>query len=443
MEENKIEFAENEENHIENYRHHSHSKRRYSHSHHQANPKTNSRKKQKLKKFIKKYRKQIILLAIIVILASVLIMWAAIYDNIDNHKYDKPEDTIATEKIEGAVQIKIPLFGDSVCLVSPAVEEYLSPDFDGDLKALYNKYKVLGRLDEGLPVRLFYSIDGIPIGFSVTSAVIEVSQNSDFYSPAVYQLNTDENYVDVYSLKVNTQYYYRVNITLSDGQSISSTGSFVTANTPRMLKIDGAANVRDIGGRTTTSDKTVRQGLLFRGSELDGAVNPDYTVTASGINEMLTVLGIKTDLDLRPQSDNPAGIDALGMNVRHIYIPSTQYSGIFDAGSQPNIRKIFAELANPNNYPIYLHCTHGLDRTGTICYLLEAVLGMSEKELLRDYELSAMYHKTVNTTEMATMISNLKKFEGDTIQKKVENYLLSIGVTSKEISDIKEIFLEN
>ena len=34
------------------------------------------------------------------------------------------------------------------------------------------------------------------------------------------------------------------------------------------------------------------------------------------------------------------------------------------------------------SYPIYMHCTYGMDRTGTMCYLLGALLGMSEEDIV-------------------------------------------------------------
>lgn len=423
-----------------------HQPHSHSHSHHsrrRSSTGNNSNgKKKKFKKFVKKYRKRLITLLIILLLALALISWALIFDNQTPYDTQSSDNGTTIDTLDSSIQLKLPLFTESISLVSPAVEEYLSPKYDGDLKGLYNDYKLSGRLDKGLPVKLFYDVDGIPLGCKIVGSVIEVSETPSFYSSRMFNLKADETYVEVYSLKVNTQYYYRITLTLSNGQQLSSQGSFVTANTPRMLDIDGAVNVRDIGGWTTTNGKTIKQGLLFRGSELEGAMNPDYKITQNGVNEMLTVLGIKTELDLRPASDNPNGINALGMNVKHIYISSPQYSQIFNPEVQPSVKNIFSQLANKDNYPIYMHCTYGLDRTGTICYLLEAVLGLSENDLIRDYELSAMYHKEVKQTELATMISTLRSFEGATIQKKAENYLLSIGVTAEEILNIKQIFLE-
>ncbi|MBR5632533.1 MAG: tyrosine-protein phosphatase, partial [Clostridia bacterium] len=43
---------------------------------------------------------------------------------------------------------------------------------------------------------------------------------------------------------------------------------------------------------------------------------------------------------------------------------------------------------NPDNYPIYLHCSLGRDRAGTLAYLISALVGVELIDLQRDYETS-------------------------------------------------------
>jgi protein tyrosine/serine phosphatase len=146
---------------------------------------------------------------------------------------------------------------------------------------------------------------------------------------------------------------------------------------------------------------------------------------------MLLDLGIRFDMDLRSEADNKG--NALGANVIHKNYPIAQYSGVLtEKGSVP-VRALFAELADPKNYPLYLHCTYGADRTGTICYLLEALLGVSDVDLRREYELTTFTHGMVATEEFVAFVTRIEAMEGSTTQEKVENYLLSIGVTPEEI----------
>lgn len=41
--------------------------------------------------------------------------------------------------------------------------------------------------------------------------------------------------------------------------------------------------------------------------------------------------------------------------------------------------------------PVYFHCTAGADRTGTLACVLEGLLGMSQSDIDKDYELTTFY----------------------------------------------------
>jgi hypothetical protein len=88
-----------------------------------------------------------------------------------------------------------------------------------------------------------------------------------------------------------------------------------------------------------------------------------------------------------------------------------------------------------------MHCTYGQDRTGTICYLLEALLGVSDADLRKEYELSTFAHGSVALEDFVVFTTRISMLEGDTTQERVENYLLSIGVTAEEIASVRNIFL--
>ena len=338
------------------------------------------------------------------------------------------------------LQLSVPYFTEEVTVVGPAVTEFVNAAADVSVSTVYDRYRVAdARLDVGLAVRLSYELAELPEGVKVTEARFFVSENAELRSPQVYTPAAHQTAVDVSHLKTGTAYYYRVNLTFSDGNVASVGGSFRTADTPRVLTVDGVYNLRDIGGWQTTSGKRVKQGLLYRGCELDGAVESQYTITPDGVNTMLSVLGIKTDMDLRPESDNVYGTDALGAGVAHTYYGAPMYSSVFD--NPERVRAIFADLAVESHYPVYLHCTYGQDRTGTVCYLLEALLGVEEGSLMKDYQLSGLHHGSVSMNEMSEFVGRLKGLSGNTMQQKVEGYLLSIGVTAEEIAAIRHIFL--
>lgn len=428
--------SDNVSENISKEEHHSHHHHHHHHSHRKKS------KSSKAKRFIKRNKYKIANAGIAIMFAFVLIVLGISLDNKSEKIKNADSDSIQLDS-QATLLLEVPFFNKDFVIVNRAVVEYTESENVNDAANIYKKYSASGVLDTGLPVTLSYSVKGIPEGYSVKNAELYVSENKDFSKSVVYNLSADKTSVDVYNLKTDTQYYYRFIITTTNDIKTSVESSFKTADTPRMLNVDGVRNIRDIGGWNTVYNKKIKQGLLFRSSEIDGSVDLKYKISPDGVNTMLTVLGINTEMDLRHFSDGAENLNPLGVGVEHIYYGAPMYGEVFTDSGKASIRKIFADLADENNYPVLLHCTHGLDRTGTVCYLLGAVLGVSENDLMRDYQLSAMCHGSLwAENQMNEFIGQLKSYEGSTIQQKAENYLLSAGVTSEEIKNIREIYLE-
>lgn len=351
------------------------------------------------------------------------------------------------EDPENKTALTVSTFDEPVYLVHDAVLEYLQANEE----ELVTGYLVSGiRTDKGQPVTLSYNVEDTEK--EIDFAYAEVSLTEDFNSVVCIEpFDWGENKVDIYNLQTDTQYYFRIVAQEADGSELSARGSFKTAASPRFIALDGACNVRDIGGWKTESGKTVKQGLLYRGSEIDGGKNaghPDFCLTEKGI-EQLRALGIKTDLDLRSESVKASEYSILGADVTRNFYDAAQYEAVTYKESAAKTRAIFSTLANPDAYPVYLHCTHGVDRAGSTSFLLSALLGVSKADLIRDYELSAFYHnyKHVhrNFTNAGTIVGLASvievKYEGETFAEKVEKFFLSIGVTQAEIDSIRNIFL--
>ena len=76
---------------------------------------------------------------------------------------------------------------------------------------------------------------------------------------------------------------------------------------------------------------------------------------------------------------------------------------------------------------------------------------MGERDLVHDYEFTTFSmismvgaRSTVSglyADYYKSLVDNLQAFEGDSLMKKTENYLLSIGVTAEEIASIRSILL--
>ena len=424
------------------HRHHHHH-----HHHHSGKHSKHRKSKHRKKKFSLKNKPNLIVNIVVILIAIMLVLAIWLLEVPAPGKKDPTPSTgepagNGTQLTTSTIQLEVPYFANEVCLIHSSARAFANANVEIPVAQVADQYKKTEtRLDAGLPVTLSFRVTGIPVGCTVAKTTVEVSENADFSNAQVLSPENDKNSVDIYFLKTGTQYHYRISVTLSDKTETAVIGKFQTADTVRILGIDGLVNVRDMGGWKTGDDKVIRQGLLYRGSEMDGAVNPAYKLSAKGLNEMLTVLGIRTDLDLRGKDEVKQHSSALGANVKYLNRPIGMYENVFKASHKEPLRQIFADLADVQNYPIYLHCTYGVDRTGTVCYLLGAVLGMSEQDLLRDYRLSALYHETIQEEQMLLFLETLQQLPGQNVQEKAENYLQSIGVTAEEIAAIRNIFL--
>jgi len=287
-----------------------------------------------------------------------------------------------------------------------------------------------------------------------TACTLELATSSDFSDQSTWQTDLDE--IAIGYLQANQTYYWRI---VHAGKR-SETRSLHTADYPVLLSVDDIANVRDIGGYKTEDGKVVKQGMLYRGSEM----NSDYTISPSGINTMTASLHIKTDLDLRRdtqtgEGDVPLTESPLGDHVTYLNLPILSYDSLiknknpYELPVRENLMTIFSEvLTNPDNYPIYIHCQHGADRTGCLCFIIEGMLGVSYEDMVIDYELTnfSIYDRGRNSTDehvqqFYQFQELLKRYGGkdDSWETICTNYLKKfVGVSQEDIDRIKDLLTE-
>ena len=98
------------------------------------------------------------------------------------------------------------------------------------------------------------------------------------------------------------------------------------------------------------------------------------------------------------------------------------------------------------NYPIYLHCAAGVDRTGEIVFLLDMILGVDEERALLDYEASSLsyYPRPRTIGYFRKWLDTIREMspEGTPRAQQIVNYLKKIGVTEQDIAAIRSIMLE-
>jgi len=78
----------------------------------------------------------------------------------------------------------------------------------------------------------------------------------------------------------------------------------------------------------------------------------------------LKAMGVKTIIDLEDSDEVISQESATAQNLGFKFI-SVPLSGFFEP-SEKDVNFILSNVEDPANYPVFIHCTHGQDRTGMI-----------------------------------------------------------------------------
>lgn len=197
-----------------------------------------------------------------------------------------------------------------------------------------------------------------------------------------------------------------------------------------------AWNVRDLGGWACDGG-TVKYGLLIRGGKLAAA---DRAV-------LVGELGVQHDLDLRGREGGGPGDEPdmtespLGSDVW--YTRTQQYAWYAltpVAAWQAYLRCVIDAVTHRE--PVYFHCTAGADRTGTLACVLEGLLGMSQSDIDKDYELTTFYSgsgsdataRRRNESDWKGLIDEINAVSGDTFRDKCVHF--AVGTCGMSLADI-------
>ncbi len=322
---------------------------------------------------------------------------------------------------------------ETVSLINDDVKQYLDGTKNIDefknVKADYQKDILLSWEDD----------------LSYSSYEVKVSTNIDLKDSTIYTIK-DAKSLTITNLLLDQKYYWKVT-SLDYSNYDSNIGMFFTEkNPPRFLKVDGINNVRDLGGWTTLDNKIVKQGLIYRGSEM----NNNFNITEEGKKYLNEELKIKTDIDLRTDREAlDITSSPLGDNVNYLHISEFEgYNKVIYQDQKENYLQLFKALSKKESYPIYLHCYQGADRTGTACAILEALLGLDEKDIAKEYELTTFANTDFirkSSEKYSFIFKNITMlYKEDSLKKSVEKYLKEfVGLTQEEIDSIRSILLEN
>lgn len=118
-------------------------------------------------------------------------------------------------------------------------------------------------------------------------------------------------------------------------------GTSTSTGKPFAKRLEGVENLAQINGS------------LYRGAQPD----------AAGFRK-LKELGIKTVISFRSYHTEKKDVEAAGMTAIQIPVQAD----VFGSGppTEEQIRLFFTTCQDASKHPVYFHCAHGKDRTGTL-----------------------------------------------------------------------------
>lgn len=173
----------------------------------------------------------------------------------------------------------------------------------------------------------------------------------------------------------------------------------------RLAPLQGASNVRDLGGYPTLDGRVTRHGVLLRADSLHALSAGDQAWLRSyGIG---TVIDLRQDMELQraPSMFAQAPFvtywhipvredDVADSDSRYIAPPQdtleNYYRHVVDC-CQSSLRTVFDTLTAPQALPALFGCTAGKDRTGIVAALVLSVAGVPRASVIEDYALTAQY----------------------------------------------------
>lgn len=264
---------------------------------------------------------------------------------------------------------------------------------------------------------------------------------------------TGLNKFPIYNLLPNKTYYYKVTHVMADGSLVEAkSGSFTTSSEAwRLLCIDGTQNVRDLGGWTGLNDKKVKYGKIIRGAALNDSSLPELLLTGKG-RRSLGELAIQAELNLGATDTETS----IASNCVYKKIGYTNYAIAFTGETyRAQFKEVLEWIVEQltASKPIYMHCQGGCDRTGTLAFQLLGLLGVSESDLAKEYELSSFSNigfgrlrtttKEVNTYDYVGMVEALKAYSGNTVADKFYNFATTgCNISADTITNFRNLMLE-
>ena len=386
-----------------------------------------------------------------------------------------------------------PKDGETVCLTTPERRAFLEKNRE-ERRALFldtawRAHIVKDVHSEPNPVKLEWKGGSAPYE-------VKVERNGK----TVFSTNVSETAVEVWNLEIARDYSWTVT---AGGETAK--GAFKTMDlAPRDIHLPNVSNIRDLGGRIGLGGRRVKQGLVYRSAGLNhnahkycstkevlkmyeaGTLEEKYgeegrklkaqidkdkgrykfdpkapylrksiikekckgkpIITPESAEYAIKTLGWKSDIDRRRDAET-WGMEGspCGPAVKWWHYSSLSYGSMGTPKGKEPFVKVFKVFLDEANYPLVFHCIGGADRTGAVAFILNALLGVADDELDKDWEITCFIYEDQNfghKTRFDKLRAVFDAYPGSCTREKVEAYVKELGFTDADIAKFRSIMLE-
>lgn len=249
----------------------------------------------------------------------------------------------------------------------------------------------------------------------------------------------------------------------------------------RWIELQGAANVRDLGGLPAAPGQTAT-GMVLRADALDA-------LTPGDVDRLVQHWSLRHVVDLRSDGERAERgrgllneqpiryselqiIDEAQLELRRTeretrlaegeavpQLLAEGYAQLIDWGS-PAFVSAFRAVTEPNGGPALIHCSAGKDRTGILAALLLGAAGVDHDAIVADYALTTermdrVVARLASAERFAYLAENVQSFvfaaHAETMQWFLQHlddnwggsagWLTAHGITADEVDDWRNRFI--